>query len=361
MEFLVYGLAWGGEGYLAVGEDGFMMSSPDGLVWTQLSEKAFELGGSREINELAKGGSTIVGVGAGIITGRHGSAWSWQPAPADMGVASVIWTGSAFWAAGSYGVIRSFDGVHWEQTLSDFNLRLRDIVWNGSLFVAVSLDRVLTSPDGRDWTSHSIGGNGNLHAVGWTGSEFVAVGGGSMYLISSDGVDWRPHPQADDLDLIDMAWNGSRLVAVGGRWGVGGCIRSTVNGIDWVEAALPEEDVSSFDDITWTGTHFVAVSRSSGDLIFTSTDGLDWSVESTGTGVWPVSVVGDERSLYATGRGLQIIRRTKPLADPEPPRRPSRRVSPVGGEARVVAPAQRSTLKTRGSRAGVRFSGSDQR
>ena len=80
----VYGLAWLGDGYLAVGEDGFMMSSPDGSEWTQLSEKAFELGGSREINELATNGSTIVGVGTGIVTGRHGTEWSWQSPPGDV-------------------------------------------------------------------------------------------------------------------------------------------------------------------------------------------------------------------------------------------------------------------------------------
>ena len=137
-----------------------------------------------------------------------------------------------------------------------------------------------------------------------------------------------------------MASNGSRLVAVGGRWGVGGLIRSTENGIDWVEATLPEDDVSSFDDVTWTGTHFVAVSRSSGDVIFTSIDGLEWSSEITGTGVWPVSVVGDDRSLYVTGRGLQIIRRTEPLVDPPSPRRPERRVVPVGDKARVAPAVQ---------------------
>ncbi len=88
--------------------------------------------------------------------------------------------------------------------------------------------------------------------------------------------------------------------------------------------------------MTWTGTHFVAVSRRSGDVIFTSTDGISWSSETTGTGVGPVSVVGDARSLYITGRGLQIIRRTKSLADPPSPRRPGRRVEAVGDKVGVA-------------------------
>ena len=138
------------------------------------------------------------------------------------------------------------------------------------------------------------------------------------------------------LYLTDMAWNGDRLVAVGRRRGDGGVIRSTTDGFNWVESVLPEDDVSEFDDVTWTGTHFVAVSSSSGDVIFTSRDGVSWSSETTGTGVWPISAVGDDRNLFVIGGGFKIIRRTRPLADPEPPRRPSRRLSPVAEKARTT-------------------------
>ncbi len=242
----------------------------------------------------------------------------------------------------------SVDGVHWAEMLFDPDINLFDIAWNGSLFVAVGWNSthgdgrklVLTSSNGINWSYLWVEREDHLFTVGWTGSRFVVAGGGTNYLTSSDGVVWDLKTWDEDLELTDMAWNGARLVAVGGRWGVGGFIRSTEDGVQWLESALPEDDVSSFDDVTWTGTHFVAVSRSSGDVIFTSTDGISWSSETTGTGVWPVSVVGDDRSLFVTGRGLQIIRRTSPLADPVPPRRSGRRVAPVGDKARL-APATR--------------------
>ena len=302
---------------------------------------------SWEINELATNGSTIVGVGEGslIITGKHCTEWVRRYAPVSWGeLNSVIWAGSAFWAVGSPGVFRSFDGVHWAQLgHSPPNVTLYDIVWNGSLYVAVGRDpapvgyrkSVMTSRDGREWTYHEILFPVPLHAVGWTGSRFVAAGDGDLYLTSTDWETWQQHSWPNSRDVRDMAWSGDRLVAVGGRSGVGGFILSTADGIQWLESELPIENVSDFDDVTWTGTHFVAVSRSSGDVIFTSTDGLNWSSEITGTGVWPVSVVGDDRSLYVTGRGLQIIRRTKPLVDPPSPRRPERRVVPVGDKVRV--------------------------
>ncbi len=357
-DFDVWGVTEMDGGYLAVGEDGFMMSSPEGSEWTQLSTKSFDLSGSWEINELAKGGSMIVGVGevGVIITSRHGTEWVQRSSPTESELHSVIWTGSAFWTAGSNGVLRSIDGVHWVQMLLDHDLRLFDIVWNGSLFVAVgrhstfvdsvveTRDIILMSPDGHDWSSQFFDLDGNLFTVGWTGSQFVAAGSGSYYLTSPDGMTWQQRTQAEDLTLTDMAWNGDRLVAVGGRWEAGGVIRSTEDGTHWVESALPEDDVSSFDDVTWTGTHFVAVSRSSGDVVFSSPEGLTWSSETTGTGVWPVSVVGDDRSLYVTGRGLSIIRRTEPLQGPAPPRRPDRRVSPAVDSVRTSAPILRKDL-----------------
>jgi len=342
-ESRVYGLAPGGGGYLAVGEDGFMMSSPEGSEWTQLSAKSFDFSASWEIIELATNGSTIVGVGDGglVINGRHGTEWVRRYSPTTSGhLSGLIWTGTAFWTAGSYGIMRSNDGVLWAQVLLDHNLDLFDIAWNGSLFVGVGRHLVVTSPDGHDWSYKHIDIIGNLFTVGWTGSEFVAAGSGSIYLTSTDGEDWHRHLQAEDVTLWDMASNGDRLVAVGERDEVGGLIYSTSDGVQWTETVFPEIPRSTFRDVTWTGTHFVAVARTGGQSVFTSTDGISWSSETTGTGVWPVSVVGDERSLLVTGRGLQIIRRTTPLADPEPPRRSGRRVLPVGDKVRVVPSVQ---------------------
>ena len=349
-ESLVYGLAWLGTGYLAVGEDGFLMSSPEGSEWTQLSTKSFDPWDLSEIDELATNGSTIVGVGEGglIITCQNRTEWERRSSPARSWLTAVIWTGSAFWAAGGREVLKSVDGVHWAQIHNDPDIRLFDFVWNGSLFVAVGRHStrvddewfnrrvVLTSPNGYDWSYQYFYDEGILFTVGWTGSSFVAAGSGTVYLTSGDGVDWQRHPQSEDLELTDMASNGDRLVAVGRRSRVGGIIRSTEDGIHWVESDLPEDDASSFVDVTWTGTHFVAVSRSIGDPIFMSTDGISWLSEITGTGVSPLSVVGDDRSLFVVGSGLQIIRRTKRLAGPETPRRSGRRVVPVGDKVRVA-------------------------
>lgn len=336
-----------GDHFLSCGEDGFMMSSPDGQVWTQLSTRSFDLTGNWEINELATDGSTIVGVGEGaiIITGEHGTQWTRRGSSATSELNAVIWDGSAFWAVGRSRIIRSLDGVHWAEVYFDPDSDLRDIAQNGSLLVAVGRrsgrDVVLTSSDGHSWTARLFDLEGTLLTVGWTGSRWVAAGDGNGYLASSDGVSWQEHVHLLDVTLSDMAWDGHRLVAVGSRLEHGGAVYSTTDGLQWVESSLPEAPQSELRDVTWTGTHFVAVARAADPSMFVSEDGFSWSVESTETGLWPVSVGGDARRLYATGRGLQIIRRTEPLAGREPPRRPGRRVAPVGDAKRAVTPIQR--------------------
>jgi hypothetical protein len=350
-ESQISGLAWSGDGYLAVGEDGFLMSSPEGFEWTQLSENSLDLTGSWEINELAMNASTIVGVGDGavIITGNHSTEWVRRYSPANFELTGVIWAGSAFWTVGRERIMRSTDGVHWAEMLFDPGIYLFDIEWNGSVFVAVGMNAshtqaqklILTSADGHEWSGRWFDIEDHFFTVGWTGSDFVAAGRGSIYLTSADGLNWEQQTMPEGVTLLDMTWNGDRLVAVGGRSDSGGVVFSTGDGTGWLESVLPEPAPSWFEDVTWTGTHFVAVSRSSGDVIFYSPDGIIWSSETTGTGVWPVSVVGDEHNLYVTGRGLDIIRRTAPLADPEPPRRSGRRVSPAPAKARAERRIQR--------------------
>ena len=167
-------------------------------------------------------------------------------------------------------------------------------------------------------------GGAVLLAVRWAGSHFVAVGAYGVSLTSPDGFSWTQHDLGEQYSLGDMEWNGDRLVAVGDHWETGGLILSSRDGVNWEECLPPGRHGSRIADVAWVGDRFVAVGFLLGDTILTSNDGLDWSAESTGTGLVPISVGGDERTLYVTGRGGKIIRQIKRLP---PPRRPSGRLS----------------------------------
>ncbi|MFV2073569.1 MAG: hypothetical protein ACC742_13060 [Thermoanaerobaculales bacterium] len=344
-DFDLWGVTEAGGGYLAVGEDGFMMTSLNGTSWQELSEDTLELYRLVEIHEIANKDGVVVGVGAAglIVRSVDGGPWLIGPAWTIGDYSSVRRIGSYFWAVGGHGVVRSPNGLDWELMLYDTDVRLFDVAWNGSVYVAVGWSlapvegevAVVTSPDGLEWSYQRLDtGGAVLRAVRWTGSRFVAVGAYGIHLTSPDGFSWTQYRLGEQISLRDMEWNGDRLVAVGEHWETGRLILSSANGVDWEECLPPASHGSVFFDVTWTGARFLAVGRPLGDVIFSSTDGIDWSTETTGTGLRLVSIGGDERMLYATGMGGRIIRR---IQSSPAPRRPSGRVSPSFGKKDTVS------------------------
>ncbi len=335
----LWGITEAGSGFLAVGEDGFMMTSPDGTSWQELSEDILGLFRLDEIVEIAKKGDVVVGVGNSslIVRSVDGGPWLIGPAWTIGDYNSVRRIGSEFWAVGDQGIVSSHNGLDWDLMLYDPDIRLFDLAWNGSIYVAVGWNPapgegdalVATSPDGFDWSYQWLDtGGAVLRAARWTGSRFVAVGANGVHITSPDGFDWSQHQLDEQVSLRDMEWNGDRLVAVGSHWETGRLILSSANGVNWVECLAPDIHGSVFFDVAWTGVRFLAVGRPLGDTIFTSTDGLNWSTETTGTGLRLVSIGGDNRMLHATGTGGRIIRHVHRTPAP---RRPERRVLPSHG------------------------------
>ena len=344
-DFDLWGVTEADSGYLAVGEDGFMMTSQDGTSWQVLSEDTLELYRLVEIHEIANKNGVAVGVGSAglIVRSVDGGPWLIGPAWTIGDYSSVRRIGSYFWAVGDHGVVRSPDGLDWELMLYDTDVRLFDVAWNGSVYVAVGWSlapvegevAIVTSPDGLEWSYQRLDtGGAVLKAVRWTGSRFVAVGAYGIHLTSPDGFSWTQHPLDEHFSLRDMEWNGDRLVAVGKHSNTGRLILSSADGVIWQECLLPDIHGSDFFDVTWTGARFLAVSRPLGDVIFSSRDGIDWSTETTGTGLRLVSIGGDERMLHATGMGGRMIRRVQHLPAP---RKPGRRVSPALGRKDTVS------------------------
>lgn len=338
-EKALLGITASESGYLVVGEDGFMMAGEEVGELEVLLSDSLELLGSYEIVELATDGDVTVGVGTLGVTIRsfRGSPWERRPFWSLGYYNSVRWIESEFWAVGDHGLVRSPDGLEWDLMLYDPDILLFDIAWNGSVFVAVGRSWVVgdnravvaTSANGIEWSNEWIDtGGAVLFAARWAGSRFVAVGASGIHLTSPDGFNWTQHLLDEQITLRDMEWNGDRLVAVGQHWENGRIILSSADGVAWEECLLPDVHGPTFSDVAWTGARFLAVGRPLGDTVFSSRDGVEWSADSTGTGLPLASVGGSERLLYATGLGGKIIGR---IQYPPMPRRPGRRVLPSQG------------------------------
>ncbi len=104
--------SWSGTRFVALGESGTILTSPDGVTWISRAS-----GTTNNITGIAWSGTQFVAVGGSILT--------------------------------------SPDGVTWASRKSDDN-SLWGIAWSGTQFVAVGWEgTILTSPDGITWTSRT--------------------------------------------------------------------------------------------------------------------------------------------------------------------------------------------------------------
>jgi hypothetical protein len=167
-----------------------------------------------------------VGDGTGaILTSPDGIVWTEQAVAGGV-LSGVVWTGNLLVAAGSGIITTSPDGIAWTRRLEDSHLSLRGIAWNGSRVVAVGDDwskldsAILVSDNGIDWNRRSSGGddNSNLHlnGVAWVGTQFVAVGNRGAVLTSPDGEVWtRQLPSVTANGLLCVTGTDSQVVVAG--------------------------------------------------------------------------------------------------------------------------------------------------
>jgi hypothetical protein len=133
------GVTWTGSEFVAVGLNGAVVTSPDGVTWTDHS-----IGDQVAANRVIWTGERLVAVGNNILTSDDGIAWHpWARQVTSANLGGVAWNDSAFVAVGSHGeIVRSPDGVAWTRTRAPgggFGSAggLESIVWTGSRFVGV--------------------------------------------------------------------------------------------------------------------------------------------------------------------------------------------------------------------------------
>jgi hypothetical protein len=259
--------------YVAVGDAGAIVTSPDGVEWTNYDS-------GEGLSSVTWGNNQFVAVGSGVIlTSPDGVAW----AKRDLGINALLncvtWSGSQFVAVGNdwdeWGgiIVTSLDGVVWTK-LGSTDQYLNSVIWSGSQLVAVGESgAILTSPDGAVWTERNSETHSSLYGSIWSGSQFVVVGNG-VILTSPDGVIWN-EPDSELYDLTSVAWGNNQFVAVGHY----GTIITSPDGVTWLE--LDSDIWSSLSGVTWGGNQYIAVGEHG--AILTSSDGQLWTKRTLGT------------------------------------------------------------------------------
>jgi hypothetical protein len=299
---IAYGGPSGSEKFVAVGYNGKMAYSSDGVNWTAIPE------------------------GTGSGTSTFGTEW----------IGGIAWGGPSvsqkFVAVGYNGKMAySADGVNWTAipngtgagTSTFYTNDILGIAWGGpsgnQKFVAVGgSGQMAYSSDGVNWTaiSTSTFGTDHIYGITWGGpsgnEKFVAVGKNGKMAYSSDGVNWTAISISTfDVGIERIAWGGpsgsQKFVAVGGL----GMMAYSSDGVNWT--AIPGgtgTGTSTFGSesiygIAWGGTglneKFVAGAYN-GKMAY-SADGVNWTAIPPGTGAGTSTFGTSDINAIAYGNG----------------------------------------------------------
>ncbi len=276
-DFDLNGVAWTGSFWVAVGgsfsSENVVYTSPDGAAWQKRTDSSLTGEG---LNAVCWTGRQLVAVGPGgnVVTSPDGITWTQRPNAWPEEWVGVAWTGNLLVAVTGVGtILTSPDGSDWTlRAGGDGGPRahFNGVAWSGSLAVAVggtgdgkADGEIFTSPDGVVWTQRKAEGAPGLRAVAWTGSKWVAVGGifdangdkkpSRLSAVSIDGTVWTSALDSASEILQSVAWTGSGLVAVG--WD--GARMASVDGLVWTHPAA--DTLPRLQSVAFAGNRLVAV------------------------------------------------------------------------------------------------------
>ena len=214
--------------HVAVGDQGAIVTSPDGNTWTPAVS-----GVSNNLRSVVHGEGRFVAAGAGgtILTSSEGTIWTPRISGTSAFLSGLAHDGETFVVVGGGGVIRtSADAVSWSAASSGTASFLQGVHYGGGLFIACGENgTILRSTNGQAWIP--CASPTNLYLLG--GSHFAGrhhlVGRDGVILSSSDGITWSLGDSGTLESLRGMASDGSTAVICGEA----GTLMRSADGLSW--------------------------------------------------------------------------------------------------------------------------------
>lgn len=230
--------------FVAAGTVGTIVSSSDGLVWTN---NAFT-GSTTNFNDCAYGAGKYVIVGASGFIASSPDLFNWTTSTGTGSNAfyRVAYGAGVFVAVGVSGACYSSpDGVTWTAR-SAGSVTFQDLIYANGKFVAICASQAYSSADGITWTASGAGTFGTLTPAQVLFANGIYIVAASTLYTSTDAVTWTAvgttiNPQGG----VCVIWTGAKFI-VGGSFG---SIAVSTDGVTW----------SSYRDISF-GTFTALVS-----------------------------------------------------------------------------------------------------
>lgn len=184
----LWGACYGGNQFVAVGRQGVILTSPDGLAWTNRVS-----GTGNWLLGVAYSGTGYVAVGeqGTILTSPDANTWTARAAGGAR-LNNVAYGNGLFLAVGEGGVVRrSLDGgVTWTTANIGAEGWLRAMVFARGEFLLGGQDGTLAATsDGRTFTRIAATLRG-VEALAFEGDSYLLAGEDSLLASSRDGRNW---------------------------------------------------------------------------------------------------------------------------------------------------------------------------
>jgi hypothetical protein len=243
-----------------------------GVNWTN----ATNISTGSYLRAVIYGAGKYVAVGDNgtIITSVDGNYWTPQATGTTDGLWSVVYEGGKFVAVGGKTTLTSTDGQAWNKKQITSVDDLRGLAYGNGLYVAVGLNaNIITSPDGVTWTTMYHYDGIDLYGISFQGGRFVAVGQWGWTCTSEDGITFLAFPTNVLTNLRSITYGDGQWVCVGDN----GTAFTSPDGLVWTQQD-PHTQKDLYDILHANGL-YIAVGVLG--TIVHSTDAIVWDIASS--------------------------------------------------------------------------------
>ncbi len=226
---------------------------------------------TENLNSVAFGSNIFVAVGdkGRLITSPDGVKWTLRNSSTSTELTDILFANGMFVAVGTNGtILKSIDGINWEVKRTGTEWFTAIAVGNGQYVVTAKYPgQIYVSSDINAWTRVYDGGYSALEDVAYGNGKFIAVA--SLYngvsLKSVDGIIWTPVNLKPPL--FGITYGAERFVAVGSDYGA----YVSFDGENWQSTSV----IGS--KITFGNGQYVTLSNGGVNAINYSKDANTWS------------------------------------------------------------------------------------
>jgi uncharacterized delta-60 repeat protein len=286
----------------------------------------------------ASGIYAAVGENGTIITSPDGVTWTKQTSGTTLWLTSISFGNGLFIAVGDKGVIlTSPNGINWI-TRKSTGERINAVAYGNGVYLAVGeTGDIWTSADGITWAyrnAGSIGGTSTqLRGLIYVAPKFYISGANGSLQWSYDG-SISNKLYSGTTDFIEcIAYGRNQLVATGAN----GLSTSSSNGFKWNAKTI---DAGYRRGVAFWNNQFIAVDNSG--AIATSFEGKGWITKATKSKQNLIAITGNDTGAVAVGFGGTIIYSPAAKSAPIVQSQPSDLTEAVGGNIAFTVKASGS-------------------